>query len=60
MSYVFLAFEYSSFVEICKGQVQRANGPTQMNIEKPKDLNEVIDVEKPKRETAPVQRLGQE
>jgi len=35
----------------------RADGPTVANVEKPKSVNNGIDVEKPKREAAPVQRL---
>ena len=44
-------------LDICKDQVPWAGGPTRVNIEKPEDVNEGNDVEKPKREPAPVQRL---
>ena len=37
-------------------QVHRAGGPTRVNVEKPKTLNEGEDVEKPKDERAPVKR----
>ncbi len=38
-------------------QVHRAGGPTRVNVEQPKNVNEGNDIEKPKREPAPVQRL---
>ena len=38
-------------------QVHRARGPTGLTIEQQKSVNEAEDVEKPKDERAPVQRL---
>ncbi len=38
-------------------QVHRAGGPTRGNVAKPINVNEGNDVEKPKREPAPVRRL---
>ena len=38
-------------------QVHRARGPTQVNVEKPNNVNDGNEFEKPKREPAPVQRL---
>ncbi len=39
-------------------QVHAAGGPMGLNVEQPETVNEGNDVEKPKREPAPVQRLG--
>ena len=38
-------------------QVHRARGPMGLTFEQPKSVNEGVDVEKPKDERAPVQRL---
>ena len=44
-------------LEQANDQVHRARGPTKLTFEQPKSVNEGADLEKPKDERAPVQRL---